>query len=299
MDRETLYQKLNEGILAERLGAFRRNLEKNLPLIRKHGGIARVLPLLDGRHVCVAGAGPCLDDARAPLKKYQNRRELAVIAVDMALLPLVRSGVRPGFVISCEATPVDFFGGVDTAGMHLLAFTCMSPVNLRKWKGDISFYNWMVQGPGYDALWDAAGRDLGAVATGNIVTTQAVALALGCRIRSLLIAGNDLAFGRRYYARGTVSHDALHRVSGRFSPAASMEMDSIRGRRDYELVRDGRRFYTSHQFLAAKTWLEDLLARQAVPVFDCSDPGVSEKVVKKTGPREYLSRFDRRGTARR
>ncbi len=299
MDRDTLYQKLNEGILAERLGAFRRNLDRNLPRIRKHGGIARVLPMLNDRHVCIVGAGPSLDDALAQLKKYQNRRELAVIAVDMALLPLVRSGIRPGFVISCETTHVDFFGEADTAGMHLLAFTCMSPVNLRKWRGDISFYNWMVGGAGYDALWDTAGRDLGAVATGNVVTTQAVALALGCRIRSLLIAGNDLAFGRRYYARGTVSHDALHRGSERFSPAASLEMGAIRRRRDYELVRGGRRFFTSHQFLAAKTWLEDLLARQAVPVFDCGDPGLSEKVVKKTTPREYLSRFDRRGTSRR
>jgi hypothetical protein len=299
MDKETLYRNLNEGMLAERLEAFRRNLEKNLGSIRKYGGIQRVLPELRDRHVCVAGAGPSLDGCLGHLKKYQHRRELVLIAVDMALLPLVRSGIRPAFVMSCETMPVDFFGGSDTAGMHLLAFSCMSPVNLKKWKGDISFFNWMMQGPGYDGLWERAGRGLGSVATGNIVTTQAVALALGCGIRSLLLVGNDLAFGRSYYARGSVSHDVEHRRSDRFSPAAAAEMNSIRRRRDYELHRGGSLFFTSHQFLAAKTWLEDLLARQSTPVFDCSNPGLSEKSAKKTGLREYLSRFDRRNPSRR
>jgi len=134
MDRDTLYRNLNEGILAERFPAFRRNLERNLPLIRRWGGLAGVVGELRGRHVCVVGAGPSLEESVGDLKKYQHRRELAVIAVDMALLPLVRSGVRPGYVISCETLPVDFFGGVDTRGMRLLAFSCMSPANLGRWK---------------------------------------------------------------------------------------------------------------------------------------------------------------------
>ena len=267
MDKETLYRNLNEGMLAERLGAFRRNLGKNLDAIGRHGGLARLLPEFRDRHVCVVGAGPSLDGCAGLLKKYQHRRELAIIAVDMALLPLVRSGVKPGYVISCETLPVDFFGDTDTAEMHLLAFSCMSPVNLRRWRGDISFFNWMMQGPVYDELWERAGRDLGSVATGNIVTTQAVAFALGCGIRSLMIIGNDLAFRRRYYARGTVPHAAEHRRADRFRPAVSAEMDSIRRRREYELHRGGRLYFTSHQFLAAKTWLEDT-------AFPAGDAGV-------------------------
>jgi hypothetical protein len=294
MDKESLYRNLNEGIITERMPAFRRNLEKNRGLIDSCGGLGRVLPEFRGKDVCIAGAGPSLDGCIGELKKYHNRRELAVIAVDMALLPLVRSGIRPGYVISCETLPVDFFGGVDTRGMGLLAFTCMSPVNLRRWRGDISFFNWMISGPAFDELWDRAGRHLGSIATGNIVTTQAVAFALGCGARSLLLAGNDLAFGRRYYTRGTAVHAAELNRADRFTPGEKTEFDAMRRRRDYELHRGGRSFYTSRQFLAAKTWLEELVSRHSVPVYDCSDPGLSEKHVKKTGIRDYFSRFDRR-----
>ncbi len=299
MDRESLYGNLNEGILAERLPAFRRNLERNLPLIRRCGGLSGVVEEFRGRHVCIVGAGPSLEKSVGDLKKYQHRGELAIIAVDMALLPLSRFGVRPGYVISCETVPVDFFGGVDTRSMRLLAFSCMSPANLGRWKGEISFYNWMIQGPPYDELWERAGRDLGFVATGNIVTTQAVALALGCGVRSILMMGNDLAFFRRYYARGTAVHAAEIRRADRFRTVERIEFDAIRARRDYELRRGEKLFYTSHQFLAAKTWLEELLASQGTPVYDCSDPGVSERHVKKTGARGYFSLLDRRRPGRR
>jgi hypothetical protein len=299
MDKQTLYQNLNEGILEERMGAFRRNLRRNRELILRYGGLQRVIPLLRDRHVCVVGAGPSMEKGLGVLKKYQHRRELAIIAVDMALLPLVRYGIRPGFVMSCETLPVDFFGSVDSRDMHLLAFSCMSAVNLERWRGDISFYNWMIGGPEYDELWKEAGTELGSVATGNIVTTQAVALALGCGIRSLLLMGNDLAFRGRYYARGAVTHDSALRRIDRFSTVDTMEFETLRRRRDYELYRGDRKYYTSHQFLAAKSWLEELLPKQEVEVHDCSDPGLSEKCVKKSSIDAYFSRFERHSRGRR
>ncbi len=299
MDKQTLYQNLNEGILAERLGAFRRNLRRNRERILLYGGLQRVIPLLRDKHVCVVGAGPSLEKGLEVLKKFQYRRELAIIAIDMALLPLVRYGIRPGFVMSCETLPVDFFGAVDTRDMHLLAFSCMSPANLGRWKGDISFYNWMIDSPEYDELWKEAGMDLGSVATGNIVTTQAVALALGCGIRSLLLTGNDLAFRWRYYARGTVTHDAALRRIDRLTNAEMIEFQAIRRGSNYELYRGDRKYYTSHQFFAAKTWLEELLPKQGIEVHDCSDPGLSEKYVKKSSIEAYFSRFERHSRGRR
>ena len=157
--------------------------------------------MLNDRHVCIVGAGPSLDDALAQLKKYQNRRELAVIAVDMALLPLVRSGIRPGFVISCETTPVDFFGEADTAGMHLLAFTCMSRVT--KWRGDISFYNWMVGGAVTTRSGTRQERHRGRERAMSYRRWPS----LGCRIgrfssRVTSRSGEDAM-------QGTVSHEAL------------------------------------------------------------------------------------------
>ncbi len=293
VNREELYAALNRGILEERLRAFRRNLSRNLALIRARGGLAPLVEGLRGARIVVAGAGPSLDACLPALRKYCGRRGIAIIAADMALRPLVEAGVRPSFVMSCETRPVDYFRGIDHRGTRLLAFACISPSNLSQWKGEVSFYNWMVGGPEYEALWDLAGRDLGFLATGNLVTTQALSFALGCAPSSVLLAGNDLAFRERYYARGVEPLRAAVRASDRFVPAESREYGTIRRRRAYEVRRGGERFYTDAQFLAAKLWMEDLLARERADVFDCSEPGLSGRYVAKTSAEEYFADLDR------
>lgn len=298
-DTQTLYRILNEGMLEERSEAFHRNLRKNLPIIKKHGGIAPVVASLRGKNICIAGAGPSLERAVGVLRKYQHRYELAVIAVDMALLPLLSHGIVPAYVISCETTPLDYFDTAESARIHLLAFSCMAPVNVRRWRGAISFFNWMIGGAPYDALWDKAGRELGAIATGNIVTTQALSLALGCAPESVFLTGNDLAFDRVYYTRGTVVHRTRMRNASRLFPIESADQETMRKCRDYEFHREGRKYYTSHQFYAAKTWIEELLSKTKIRVFDASDPGISGKYAAKVTPDEYFSRFERRPQRRK
>lgn len=297
--KEELYRKLNEGILDERLAEFRRNLAKNGPLIRQSGGIAGVIGEFRDRHVVVAGAGPSLERDIPALRAYQHRREIVIIATDMALLPLVKSGVRPRFAMSCETVPVDFFSAADTSGMTLIAFSCVSNVNLRRWKGAMSFYNWMIREEPYESLWREAGMDLGFVATGNTVTTQAVALALGCGIRSLLLCGNDLAFRRQYYARGVAAHGSGMARCGRINTAETGEWERMRSARHYELKRDGKTYFTSHQFLAAKMWLEELFAAHPVAVYESGEPGCSDRVVRRADAAGYFRQFDTRRAKRR
>ena len=292
INRAELYHDLNAGMTEERFHAFEWNLKKNLPLIARHGGLEKVVPFLRGRNVVIAGAGPSLDEGLRYLRDRELRRRIIVISADMALLPLVKNGVIPDYVMSCETTPVDFFGGMRTAGMHLLAFSCMSSVNLRKWRGAVSFYNWMIFEAPYRTLWETAGTGLGYLATGSIITTQAVSFALGCGIGSLALIGNDLAFGHRFYARDTVPLDNSVRICGRFSGVESMEMDRSRKRRQYEIRRGDAVYFTDSQFLAAKTWLEDLMARNNFPVHDCSVPGCAGSNIVKTGLGEYFSHLE-------
>lgn len=289
MDRAELFSKLNSGMLAERGAAFRRNLEKNLPLIALWGGLGPVMPLFRGRHVIIAGAGPSLDACQASLAGIAGDGRFMIIAADMALRPLSRRGIIPDFVITCESTPADFFSGIDTSGMHLLAFSCTSFSSLRKWRGRISFYNWMLQGDFFNSLWERAGTGLGYVATGSIVTTQAVSIAMGCGILSLMLAGNDMGFRDRFYAAETARFTRSHLESGRFSPAPGIEMDLCRKNRHYEVVRDKRTFFTNHQFLAARYWLDELFGREPFPVADCSYPGCSPAMVYKTGLDNYIN----------
>jgi len=299
VDREQLYSNLNEGILAERLGSFHRNLRKNLELIRAHGGLQRVVPELDGKTAVIIAAGPSLEKNFSVLKQFQHRRELVYIAADMALRPLARFGIAPRFVVSCETSPVDFFGGIDTARMHLLAFSCMSHANLARWAGDMSFYNWMMDRPEYDALWETAGHDLGFVATGGLVTTQAVAFALGCRINGLVLAGNDLGFADRYHVRESIPCRASVDGADRMAPSESREMARRRRAMEYRIERGARSYYTTGQFLAAKLWLENLFKDSRVPVYDCSDPGCSEKYVAKMDLKDFMSSMDGRSRRKR
>ncbi|TFH43816.1 MAG: DUF115 domain-containing protein [Chrysiogenales bacterium] len=287
IDKSLLYHNLNEGVLEERRGAFERNLRRNLPLIGRFGGLAPVVPEFKGRTAIVIGAGPSLEPNYDVLRKYQHHRELAYIATDMALRPLLRQGIRPGYVFSCETSPVDYFGGLDTSGIRLMAFSCMAHINLRKWKGDVSFYNWMIRRPEYDTLWERAGMGLGFVATGGLVTTQAVAFALGCGIAGLVMAGNDLGFSDRFYARETAAHLRPGAAPARIVPLETIEMGLSRRAMEYRLVRGGTVFYTTRQFLAAKMWLEDLFKGRK-GVYDCSNPGCSEKYVAKIELARFL-----------
>jgi hypothetical protein len=299
VDKDQLYTNLNEGILAERLDAFERNLRKNLSLIKRHGGVRKIVPGLEGVTAIVIGAGPSLEKNIGVLKQYQFRQDLVYLAADMALRPLMEQGVRPGYVFSCETSPVDFFSGIDTTRMHLVAFSCMSHANLMKWRGGISFYNWMIRRPEYQRLWETAGMDLGFVATGSLITTQAVAFAMGCGIKGLVLAGNDLGFSDRFYVRGSSACRSYHASAGRLSPPETIERYRSRRAMEYRIRRGERDYYTTSQFLAAKLWLEDLFKERRVPVYDCSDPGCSEKYVEKIELKDLLNSIDGRNRRKR
>lgn len=289
IDKKELYSGINEGMLEERYSAFSRNLEKNIPFIKKHGGLRGIVGFFRGRNLVIAGAGPSLEMKIEYLKKKRQGKDYILISTDMSFLTLVKNGVRPDYVFSCETTPLDFFGSADTAGSHLVAFSCMSNINLRKWRGSVSFYNWMIYGEHYDRLWERAGMDLGFLATGGIVTTQAVSFALGCDPASVMIIGNDLAFLHRYYASASAASDIFFRKIDRFNPLQSLDKSFARKKRDFEIIRGEKRFFTTGQFLAAKTWIEELVSSQGMIVFDDSLPGCSDMYVSKRDFGEYLN----------
>ena len=294
INREEIFLKLNEGMLAEKGYAFKKNLNKNIPLIKKYGGLKNVVDSFKNKHVLVIGAGPSLEKKYDILRILMSNDNILLLSADIALKPLYENGIKPHFVITCETTPNDFFSGINTENIHLLAFSCSANTNLRKWKGPISFYNWMVNSEFYDNLWRIAGENLGFVATGSIVTTQAVSLALGCGIASLLLIGNDMGFFDKFYAAGVVPAEKMFFVSKRLKTPATIDMNKGRSARDYEIIREAELFYTNNQFLAAKLWLEKLFQSAPYPVADCSKPGCSSGVIHKIDLKEYLAIFNKR-----
>jgi len=294
LNQEEIFSQLNEGMLNERSRVFRNNLKKNLPMIKHLGGLRPVVNDFRGMHVIIIGSGPSLDSLYSCLQILRKRRDIIFLAADMALKPLVEHGIEPHFVITCETTPSDFFSGINTGNIHLLAFSCSSFSNLRKWEGRISFFNWLISSDYYNSLWAEAGKELGFVATGSIVTTQAVSMVLGCGITSLLLAGNDMGFFDKFYASGAFPADKKFFFSNRCSSPLTIEMNKSRKARDYEIRREDMLFYTNNQFLAAKLWLEKLFQGAPYPVADCSIPGCSAGTVLKITPDDYLSVFNKR-----
>jgi hypothetical protein len=290
-EKDNLYKNLNQGILEERLRIFDRYLEKNLPLIKKHGGLKPLVSLIAKKRIVIIGAGPSLDEAIPVLKKFQKSRGTIFIATDMALKPLMKYGITPHFVFSCETNPVDYFGGVDTSRMHLVAFSCMSHSSLRTWKGNISFYNWMIDLPEYNFLWEKAGGNIGFLGTGGLVTTQAVSFALGCGAGSVAIAGNDLAFSDKYYAGASIRHEMMFRNYERVKNALSQEKNLIYKMREYDIVRDNETYFTNAQFLAAKYWLEDLFKKESFTVYDSSNPGCTGPFIKKISLKDFFNKI--------
>jgi len=275
LDKNSLYSAMNHGILSERLNSFHRNLNLNIPMIRNFGGLAKVVPRLSGKKAVIIGAGPSLDGSLQDIKNISRNTDFVIIASDIALLPLCKSGIVPEFVITCETTPRPFFREINTSAMTLLAFSCSSNSNLRQWKGDMMFYNWMIHTEDYLPLWEKAGIELGYAATASIVTTQAVSIALGCGIKSLILCGNDLAFKDRFYTDNTINADNKFMSSDRLHPAESLNFINCWNNREYKILRNGIEYWTNSQFLTAKYWLEDLFPKCSVPVYDTSVPGCS------------------------
>lgn len=287
MNREEVYNQLNRGVLQERLYAFDKNLDKNLSRIQAFGGLHKIIPRMSGRHVVIVAAGSSLDGHIDLLKTIQKRDDLLIFAVDMALRALTAQSITPDFVISCETSPRDFFHGIDTTDITLCAFSCMSHTNLRYWQGDIAFYNWMIREEPYETLWKRAGYDLGFLATGSVVTTQALSLVLGIPHASLLLIGNDLAFVDYPYCKGAPWYKNLYARSNRLQTCETYARNAVWKGRHHLIKRGEKSFFTNNQFLGAKYWIEDLVPQTGALIYDMSYPGISEKYVQSIGIKKY------------
>jgi hypothetical protein len=287
MNKEDLYKGLNDGVKDERLRAFEINLRKNKPYIEDHGGLLPVTEMLAGKHVVIAGAGYSLAKSLPQLKELSRMDNVVIISSDMALRPLVKYGIFPKFVISCETTPRYFFDDIDSSRISLLAFSCVCSRTVRYWRGRVFFYNWMIKSEPYSTLWRRAGEGLGFAATGSTVVTQGLSIALGCAIRSAALFGNDLAYKNFYYLPQTVSHHADTCNSTRIDPLPGKEFRRIRNARQYVVRRGERSYYTHNQFLAAKYWIEDLAGKLDMTLLDCSEPGVAGKNILNISMKQY------------
>ena len=81
-----------------------------------------------------------------------------------------------------------------------------------------------------------------------------------------------------------------------------MQMNIVRKAKEYEIIRNNKKYYTTKQFYAARLWLEELFKKSEVPVYDCSEPGCGGDWINKLPLKDYFKQFDnkhgRRGRRR-
>ena len=93
-----------------------------------------------GKKLLLAANGPSLGRDFKLIKKYRNLFHIA--AVDKAFKPLMNKGIKPDYVVLCDANiPFDkYCDGLDTEGIVLLSNVCAETNWVDYWKGPRFFF---------------------------------------------------------------------------------------------------------------------------------------------------------------
>lgn len=193
----------------------------------------------------LVAAGPSLDKNIEHLKLIKGK--CPIFTVDGALPSLIKSGIRPDFVISVEgdAEVGWFWEDLDTKGLTLICSTVSSPDALETWQGDVYFTNAWIS--------DTGEYDLGKLWSGGNVSTVMMSFAVGmCFINPTIFVGHDFSFKEKdpgfYFPENGVP---------------VMEEQANRIIHNSRAVTDinGDKVYTTPDLLHACNWTEQALLR--------------------------------------
>lgn len=117
------------------------NFQANSQAISRNQGIKPLRGKLKDIPALLIGAGPSLDRNIEFLHNAADKSVL--IASDAALKPLIQEKISPSFVVCLDPQPEisDFFQGLDTQPLTLIAPTIIHPKVISVWQGRVVFYN--------------------------------------------------------------------------------------------------------------------------------------------------------------
>lgn len=147
----------------------------------------------------VVGAGPSLDDDLMLL--CQHRPLFFVIATDCALIPLLKAGVTPDWVVSIDMMPAIetmFLPLPSDFSVPLLTAVYMRPETLKKYPGPVYFFQ--VRGlddKEYQKRARQISIDVPAFYEGGNVGYTATVFSLFLGAKTVIFLGMDLAYGSK------------------------------------------------------------------------------------------------------
>ncbi|MBI5637142.1 MAG: motility associated factor glycosyltransferase family protein [Nitrospinae bacterium] len=288
MNEQRLYEvkQATIALLAER---WEQNYLLNRGAIAALPGVAKLFGRFAGIPAVLAGAGPSLD--RNVRLLAVARGKSVVIACDAALKPLAALGLVPDIVVNLDPQlyTSNFFEGVDTKNITLIAPTIVHPSLREMWKGPFFFYNKHAPDIPILAKISLNHPQVGALIPGGSVLSVAYDLAFKSGADPIAFIGQDLGYpGGNAYAAGT------HFDSFEAESIFDQQGDVIVEERDLF----GRALKTQKSMAVTKQWFGWAFAtwqpERKRRIFNCSEAGILTNCPLMTFG-EFVSRFCRKG----
>jgi hypothetical protein len=212
---ESYFKRLASGKLSDLLTRFAfeslwmKNIIRNIPSLIGKKPVNALKNSINKKPALVIGAGPSLSGQLEAIKRYSDG--VYIIAVDTALGPLIKCGIKPDVIVTLDAQVYnicDFFtiltGKEASCSIKLVADTTAYPGILKYWKGTLYFTESVSrlnesEGLKYEAhpLMDYFRAYLppsDALESGGSVTTTAIELALYMGAWPVIVTGFDLSY---------------------------------------------------------------------------------------------------------
>ncbi len=198
--------------------SWARNLAANFVHLSRGRPVRRIFDLARQADVpaLVCGAGPSLADDLDSIRAFQGKG--VIIAVDTALNVLLHGGVDPDIIVTVDPQAVNRFyleGYFDSRltsdrRAFVLADPTTSYLTLRMIPPERLLYAW-TPFPLAKLLFDHLREDVGEIAFGGSVSTNAYDLALKLGCRRIFLTGQDLSFtGGQAHTKGAVLEERLN-----------------------------------------------------------------------------------------
>ena len=247
-----------------------KNVIDNIPTFV---GTSSILPLegkANGTTALVVGAGPSLRTQLGTIRK--NKEQVAIIACDTALEPLLDAGIAPDFVVAVDAQYpnfLDFFSSAMNEGIQkktvLVCDLTAYPKIPGRWQGPRFFFS-TVHREGtslHDAhpistLFRSYYGPAGRLRCGGSVATTAVDFALFLGTGPVLLCGLDFAYtGFMTHVNSSPAYTLHYAAQNRFTTLSTSFARRIAARKT--VVRDGigdMRVLSDYVFEKHLAWFE-------------------------------------------
>ena len=206
----------------------------------------------------VVAAGPSLDKNIMELKKAKGKA--FILAVDTALRPLLRNGIRPDMFISIDGNKmVSHFSEEETGTIPMVCYLLSHSALLKKHHAEKFFVNDLNDHIQYKL--GKMDKILPVISSGGSVANDAFSIVQALGFTTIIMVGQDLAYtDNKTHASSTVRGE--------------LKLDTSKLKRIMVEGVNGDMVASSHEFELYRAWFEEQVAKyRHLHVIDATEGG--------------------------